>query len=85
MGYDISQSKHDRLERNRAAGRLCGGATMAAGGCSIRATVRHTEDFWTHKIGVGASRRTTLTTCTRHAAPVGFEGVNFRVVAVTSY
>jgi hypothetical protein len=85
MGYDISQTKHDRLERNRAAGRLCGGATMAPGGCSIQATVRMTEDFWTHKIDVGPARRTTMTTCARHAYPVGFAGVNFRVVATATY
>jgi hypothetical protein len=85
MGYDISHTKHARLEANRAAGRLCGGATMAPGGCSYRATVRHTEDFWTHKIGVGPKRTTHLTTCARHASPVGYRGVNFVVVAAEAY
>lgn len=34
MGYSISRETHERIEANRAAGRLCGGSSR----CSSRAT-----------------------------------------------
>lgn len=53
MGYDISQAKYEKLEKNRSEGRLCGGATMAKAGCSIRATRREITETWNYKIGEG--------------------------------
>jgi hypothetical protein len=81
MGYSISQTKWERLERNRRDGRLCGGATSAPGGCATRATVIHSELFWVHRIGEGEPRPITMRTCARHAMPVGYQGVNFRITA----
>jgi len=87
MGYDISQARYEKLERNRRDGRLCGGATMARAGCSIRATVKLTEETWIYRVGEGTPRITTMTVCTRHArqTPVGFEGVNFRVTGMETF
>jgi hypothetical protein len=40
MGFTMSAELHAKLEANRAAGRLCGGATRSRAGCSQPAVVR---------------------------------------------
>jgi tRNA isopentenyl-2-thiomethyl-A-37 hydroxylase MiaE len=40
MGYSISNDLHQKLERNRSEGRLCGGAVRSGPGCSRRAILK---------------------------------------------
>lgn len=81
MGYSITAETASKLDKHRAEGRLCGGATSSRAGCTVRAQYRVTSTSWVNLIGLGPSTERTMPMCTRHAkaSPVGFRGVNFRV------
>src|SRR5215831_3291963 len=78
MGYSISQEQHERLERNRRAGRLCAMST-GRGGCFTAATTAHLTESWPYAIGEGRSRLHTQHFCGRHSS-VCAVGVNFRTL-----
>jgi hypothetical protein len=82
VGYSISAELHDKLEKNRRENRLCNGAARSRAGCSTRATTVVVTESWVYRIGEGKSTRHEVRMCTRHArqTPIGFSGVNFRVV-----
>jgi hypothetical protein len=86
MGISISEEKHQKLEANRRAGRLCASGNSRAG-CSVRATKKVVQDSWIYRIGEGEVSRHEMPMCTRHARqfPVGFEGVNFRVLSIKEF
>jgi hypothetical protein len=81
MGYSISEEQYQRLEQNRRDGRDCHMSTRG-GGCFTRATRKVTTESWPYKIGEGEPRTHTSTFCARHAHKPGYEGMNFRVLAV---
>lgn len=86
MGHSITEATHQKIEKNRREGRLCGGATRSRSGCTTRATFVKTSEVWTYKIGEGEPQVLDMPVCKRHAAqtPVGYAGVNFRVTAVVA-
>ena len=81
MGYSITAATARKLDRNRHEGCLCAGPARS---CVTRATVAVTQESWTYKIGEGPARVSDLLMCPRHAGqfPAGYQGVNFRVIAV---
>jgi hypothetical protein len=85
MGFSITLEKSEKLNKNRAEGRLCGGPTRTRAGCTTRATWQVLEEVWTHNLGVGKSRVAVLPMCKRHARqmPRGYCGVNFRVLEIS--
>lgn len=69
MGYSVTTEVWARIERNRAAGRLCKGPTRSPAGCQTSAScvlVLTPED---------GSKTRELTMCARHAASVRAGGV----------
>jgi hypothetical protein len=82
MGYSISRAAWEKLEKRRRDGELCQGPARS---CTNRALVVVTQETWTYKIGEGQSHTGELRMCKRHAAefPVGFQGVNFKVLEVS--
>jgi hypothetical protein len=83
MGYSISQATWEKLEKRRRDGELCQGPARS---CTNRALVVVTQETWTYRVGDGLSHVSTMRMCSRHAAefPVGYQGVNFKVLGVES-
>jgi hypothetical protein len=84
MGYSISQEQHEKLERNRAEGRLCCVST-GRGGCFNRATVRQTVESWYYekdRLAGEPPHVDTQVICASHSRGGLYdEGTNFRVLA----
>lgn len=87
MGYSITWEQHEKLEKNRRDGRLCQFST-GRGGCFTRATTKVTQDSWNYATEKDAGETPhvhVMTLCTRHAMPVGYEGMNFTVTATEKF
>lgn len=90
MGYSIDYETHEKLERNRAAGRLCSGGHRY---CTARATRKVFTDFWLtceDKAAGKAPYRTAdddsgMTLCTRHARSLPVEGGNYTTRRVETF
>ncbi len=81
MGYSITQEQWERLEALRRIGRRCAMNT-GRGGCFATATYEEDHESWVYEIGEGRRDETTMVFCGRHRNEVGYEGRNFRVLAV---
>jgi hypothetical protein len=87
MGYSLSQEQYEKLQRNKAEGRLCCVST-GRGGCFTRATRRLTHESWPYESDRAAGKPPTIgvvVACTRHSTPDWQEGLNFRTIKVEKF
>jgi hypothetical protein len=84
MGYSISETQFQKLQRLEAEGRRCDMAT-GRGGCFRRAIYRQTQESWPYHLDEGARMEHTFTMCSTHALAEGSEGVNFRVLSLERF
>jgi hypothetical protein len=81
MGYSMTSEKADKINALAAEARRCS-MNNGRGGCATRATVMVVDQSFVYRLDEGAESVTEMPMCARHARqmPVGFEGVNFRVL-----
>jgi hypothetical protein len=87
MGYSLDQHQWEKLEHNKAEGRLCCVST-GHGGCFNRATRRLTQLTWPYESDRKAGKAPethVAVACTRHATPDWLEGLNFTTINVEKF